>query len=156
MHVGSRTDNPGHCQNTEDPNGHARPLLYSAHSSALSLGPFEDPVSSSGVARRPYNSSSAEVQSPTLDTMESQDLPDQIRLHDLSHYGSAISPSNYSAPQSKISSIRRYPTRRIKLVQGSVLSINYPVPSPIRNAIQPEYRDAEGELAEEFTQMRCE
>lgn len=87
--------------------------------------------------------------------MESLDLPDQIRLHNLSHQGSAVSSSKESG-RHKGSSIRRYPTRRIKLTQGSVLSINYPVPSPIRNAIQPEYRDAEGELSEEFTQMRCE
>ncbi|KAF5023976.1 hypothetical protein F66182_3962 [Fusarium sp. NRRL 66182] len=47
----------------------------------------------------------------------------------------------------------RSKTRKIKLVQGSVLSINYPVPSAIKNAVQPEYRDAENG-SEEFHQMR--
>jgi hypothetical protein len=52
--------------------------------------------------------------------------------------------------------LRRYPTRRIKLVQRTVLSVDYPVPSAIRNAVQPKYRDLEGNPTEEFTHMRCE
>ncbi|KAJ5646223.1 hypothetical protein N7490_002595 [Penicillium lividum] len=49
--------------------------------------------------------------------------------------------------------IRRYPTRKIKLVQGFVLSADYPVPSAIQNAMQKEYRETE-EFAEEFSHMR--
>jgi len=50
--------------------------------------------------------------------------------------------------------IKRYATRKVKLVQGSVLSIDYPVPSAIQNAIQSKYRsDLEGGN-EEFTHMR--
>lgn len=88
--------------------------------------------------------------------MESQEISEQFNLHSLSNQGSAIPSSKDSGVRERGSTIRRYPTRRIKLIQGSVLSVNYPVPSPIRNAIQPQYRDAEGELSEEFTQMRCE
>lgn len=54
-----------------------------------------------------------------------------------------------------ISTLRRYPTRRIKLVKGTVLSVDYPVPSAIRNAIEPKYRDLEEGQSEEFTHMRC-
>ena len=51
-------------------------------------------------------------------------------------------------------SLKRYATRKVKLVQGSVLSIDYPVPSAIQNAIQAKYRnDLEGG-SEEFTHMR--
>ena len=51
--------------------------------------------------------------------------------------------------------LRRYATRKVKLIQGSVLSVDYPVPSPIQNAVQPKYRsDLEGG-SEEFTHMRC-
>lgn len=51
--------------------------------------------------------------------------------------------------------LRRYATRKVKLVQGSVLSVDYPVPSAIQNAIQAKYRnDVEGG-SEEFTHMRC-
>ncbi|KAK7754741.1 Chitin synthase, class 3 [Diatrype stigma] len=49
--------------------------------------------------------------------------------------------------------LKRYGTRKVKLVQGSVLSIDYPVPSAIKNAIQPQYRDVEGGSGE-FTSMR--
>ncbi|KAI9881468.1 MAG: Chitin synthase, class 2 [Pleopsidium flavum] len=50
--------------------------------------------------------------------------------------------------------LRRYATRKVKLVQGSVLSVDYPVPSPIQNDIQAKYRnDLEGG-SEEFTHMR--
>lgn len=55
-----------------------------------------------------------------------------------------------------LSTLRRYPTRRIKLVKGTVLSVDYPVPSPIRNAIELKYRDLEEGQSEEFTHMRCE
>ncbi|KAF4439844.1 chitin synthase [Fusarium austroafricanum] len=47
----------------------------------------------------------------------------------------------------------RSKTRKIKLVQGSVLSIDYPVPSAIKNAVQPQYRDTESGT-EEFHKMR--
>ena len=51
--------------------------------------------------------------------------------------------------------LRRYATRKVKLVQGSVLSVDYPVPSAIQNATQTRYRnDLEGGN-EEFTHMRC-
>lgn len=49
--------------------------------------------------------------------------------------------------------LRRYGTRKVKLVQGSVLSLDYPVPSAIRNAIQPQYKGDDA-ANEEFTKMR--
>lgn len=52
--------------------------------------------------------------------------------------------------------LKRYATRKVKLVQGSVLSVDYPVPSAIQNAVQAKYRnDLEGG-SEEFTHMRCQ
>jgi chitin synthase len=60
------------------------------------------------------------------------------------------------APGGGPGGLRRYATRKVKLVQGSVLSVDYPVPSAIQNAIQAKYRnDLEGG-SEEFTHMRCE
>lgn len=50
----------------------------------------------------------------------------------------------------------RSKTRRVKLqkgAEGGVLSLEYPVPSAIKNAIQTKYRDAESG-SEEFTKMR--
>ena len=50
--------------------------------------------------------------------------------------------------------LKRYQTRKVKLVQGSVLSIDYPVPSAIRNAIQPKYYANTESGQEEFFKMR--
>ncbi|OJJ44424.1 hypothetical protein ASPZODRAFT_135248 [Penicilliopsis zonata CBS 506.65] len=58
------------------------------------------------------------------------------------------------APGGAGGGLRRYATRKVKLVQGSVLSVDYPAPSAIQNAIQAKYRnDLEGG-SEEFTHMR--
>lgn len=51
--------------------------------------------------------------------------------------------------------LRRYATRKVKLIQGSVLSVDYPVPSAIQNAIQTRYRTDADIGSEEFTHMRC-
>ena len=59
------------------------------------------------------------------------------------------------APTMNNNNLRRYATRKVKLVQGSVLSVDYPVPSAIQNSVQAKYRsDLEGG-SEEFTHMRC-
>ncbi|KAH6674390.1 BcCHSIII, class III chitin synthase [Halenospora varia] len=59
------------------------------------------------------------------------------------------------APGGSGGGLKRYATRKVKLVQGSVLSINHPVPSAIKNAIQAKYRqEAETGNSEEFTHMR--
>ena len=50
--------------------------------------------------------------------------------------------------------LKRYATRRVKLVLGSVLSVDYPVPSAVKNWIQMRYRDVEGS-SEEFCNLRC-
>lgn len=49
--------------------------------------------------------------------------------------------------------VKRRPTRKINLVKGSVLSVEYPVPSAIKNALQPQWRETEGQN-EEFLKMR--
>ncbi|KAF2638308.1 hypothetical protein P280DRAFT_471417 [Massarina eburnea CBS 473.64] len=50
--------------------------------------------------------------------------------------------------------MQRSKTRKVKLVQGSILSIDYPVPSAVQNATEPRYRNSEGAFEEEFTKMR--
>lgn len=55
------------------------------------------------------------------------------------------------------SGLRRYATRKIRLAQGSVLSVDYPVPSAVRNAVQAKYHQAAADVgSNEFTHMRCE
>lgn len=49
--------------------------------------------------------------------------------------------------------LKRYATRKIKLTKGNVLSVDHPVPSAIKNAIQAKYKDLESGN-EEFNTMR--
>lgn len=49
--------------------------------------------------------------------------------------------------------LTRRDTRKIKLIEGSVLSAEYSVPSAIKNATQAKYRNIEG-AEEEFTKLR--
>ena len=51
--------------------------------------------------------------------------------------------------------LKRAATRKVKLVQGAVLSADYPVPSAIQNAVQAKYRNDSEAGSEEFTHMRC-
>lgn len=51
--------------------------------------------------------------------------------------------------------LKRNATRKVKLVQGAVLSADYPVPSAIQNAVQAKYRNDLESGSEEFTHMRC-
>ncbi|OOF93570.1 glycosyltransferase family 2 protein [Aspergillus carbonarius ITEM 5010] len=69
-------------------------------------------------------------------------------------YNARSNGDKASREGSRAGALRRYGTRKINLVQGSVLSVDYPVPSAIQNAIQPQYRDAEEAFSEEFTHMR--
>jgi chitin synthase len=50
--------------------------------------------------------------------------------------------------------LKRYATRKVKLVQDSVLSIDYPVPSAIKNAVESKYRKDLEAGNEEFSHMR--
>lgn len=50
--------------------------------------------------------------------------------------------------------MKRYATKKVKLVQGSVLSLDYSVPSAVKNAILPQYRDDPQTGSEEFSHMR--
>ena len=72
------------------------------------------------------------------------------------HNGSGIQRRSFAQSFQNIpqGGIRRYATRKIKLVQGFVLSADYPVPSAIQNAMQKEYRESE-EFGEEFSHLRC-
>ena len=59
-------------------------------------------------------------------------------------------------PTATSGGLRRNATRKVKLVQGAVLSADYPVPSAIQNAVQAKYRNDLEAGSEEFSHMRCE
>ncbi|CZT06575.1 hypothetical protein WAI453_005962 [Rhynchosporium graminicola] len=59
------------------------------------------------------------------------------------------------APGGNPGGLKRYATRKVKLVGGTVLSVDHPVPSAIKNAVQIKYRqDAEAAGSEEFSTLR--
>ncbi|KAK0256280.1 Chitin synthase, class 3 [Friedmanniomyces endolithicus] len=57
-------------------------------------------------------------------------------------------------PAAQMGGLKRNATRKVKLVQGAVLSADYPVPSAIQNAVQTKYRNDLESGSEEFTHLR--
>ncbi|KAK3679057.1 Chitin synthase, class 3 [Recurvomyces mirabilis] len=57
-------------------------------------------------------------------------------------------------PAAAAGGLKRNATRKVKLVQGAVLSADYPVPSAIQNAVQAKYRNDLESGSEEFTHLR--
>ncbi|EMC92453.1 glycosyltransferase family 2 protein [Baudoinia panamericana UAMH 10762] len=57
-------------------------------------------------------------------------------------------------PAAQQGGLKRNATRKVKLVQGAVLSADYPVPSAIQNAVQTKYRNDLEAGSEEFTHLR--
>ncbi|QIW95776.1 hypothetical protein AMS68_001294 [Peltaster fructicola] len=57
-------------------------------------------------------------------------------------------------PAANPGGLKRNQTRKVKLVQGAVLSADYPVPSAIQNAVQAKYRNDLENGSEEFTHLR--
>ncbi|KAL4904791.1 hypothetical protein BDW74DRAFT_21906 [Aspergillus multicolor] len=129
---------------TADESEQERSLLHRNSSSPTNTAPSLSPF--------------IEHHSPT-----ESDSQKRYTLHDggFSSYGApqlepspSLSSRSKTKPAHTAGSLRRYGTRKINLVKGTVLSVDYPVPSAIQNAIQPEFRDAEEAFAEEFTHMR--
>ncbi|OJI99293.1 hypothetical protein ASPVEDRAFT_148405 [Aspergillus versicolor CBS 583.65] len=94
--------------------------------------------------------------SPFVDSAAESDSQPQYTLHDPGPliFGAPEAEPVQSSAKKPRTGLARYGTRKINLVKGTVLSVDYPVPSAIRNAIQPEYRDAEDAFPEEFTHLR--
>ena len=128
-------------------------LLYRNQASPFNAS-FDDPYASTDSLRR-YT-----LQDPGVTIFP--DGPYQESAGGLNSRRSGIQSPMSETPseawqnrQAPVSGLRRYATRKIKLVQGSVLSVDYPVPSAIQNAIQKEYRESEEGFPEEFTHLRC-
>ncbi|KAI9849938.1 MAG: Chitin synthase, class 2 [Sclerophora amabilis] len=142
-------------------------------------GPFDDPHSRTATPPiRPESSYSLTesythapggiANAPSMPYNGASDVYSGSTLSDPStlHGRPARAPSPYSRSETSSTAawrerqapgadgLKRYATRKVKLVQGSVLSVDYPVPSAIQNAVQAKYRnDLEGG-SEEFTHMR--
>lgn len=146
-------------------------MLPSYHTSDTTLPGPERPTSGYSLTETYLSETPPITQHRSTSTYPDENYPphnvaDQMR-------GSSTSPAymsqNASSPhvqsdinsteawrqrQAPLGNIRRYKTRKIKLEQGSVLSVDYPVPSAVQNAIQPKYREQTELGTEEFTHMR--
>ncbi|TEY35141.1 hypothetical protein BOTCAL_0605g00040 [Botryotinia calthae] len=112
----------------------------------------------------PYVTGTGQVQrqhSPTSSVNGEEFFGDQHHLPDIDQDFYRSPEDSFNAQDMPTANgargaLRRRATRKIKLIQGgqgSVLSANYPVPSAIKNALQPQYRDIENGT-NEFSEMR--
>lgn len=87
---------------------------------------------------------------------DQQTIPQEVELDTFFCKNDTLGAKSWRRSQRLSSTdLHRHPTRKIKLVKGSVLSVDYPVPSAIKNSIQPVYRDSEDGFPEEFATLRC-
>jgi chitin synthase len=138
-------------------------------------GPFDDPHSRAGTPGGPdtrgynleesYMGSHAPPYDPdhgyndtsyagtTLTDPGYGDAPGRVPSpYERSETGSTEAWAARQAPPA--TALKRGATRKVKLVQGAVLSADYPVPSAIQNAVQAKYRNDLESGSEEFTHMR--
>ena len=114
--------------------GHAPPYSGYVDSDVYSASPMGDPNAAFAVPGRvpsPYNRS----ETSSTEAWRQRQIPG----------GGAANTG-----------LKRGATRKVKLVQGAVLSADYPVPSAIQNSVQAKYRNDLESGSEEFTHMRCE
>lgn len=136
-------------------------------------GPFDDPHSRAGTPggpdtrgynleesymgshAPPYNNTDYSETSYAGTTLHDPpyggDMPDRVP-YERSETGSTEAWAARQAPAA--TALKRGATRKVKLVQGAVLSADYPVPSAIQNAVQAKYRNDLESGSEEFTHMR--
>jgi len=125
-------------------------------------GPFDESRGQQNTPSGGYSLTDTYVGTPTPGYSDAAYGQQQQQGFDQNRGGSPFNRSDTSSTEAwrqrqAPTGLRRYATRKIKLVQGQALSIDHPVPSAIQNAIQAKYRqpDVEGG-SEEFTHMRCE
>ncbi|CAK3745441.1 glycosyltransferase family 2 [Lecanosticta acicola] len=81
--------------------------------------------------------------------------PDRVASpYSHSETGSTEAWRQRQQPGGATGAMKRSATRKVKLVQGAVLSADYPVPSAIQNAVQAKYRNDLESGSEEFTHLR--
>lgn len=136
-----------------------RSLLNSGHQ------PYERPTSTYSLTESYAHPGMA----PSMPSYATQDNSYGHQLEDVPAQFGAL-PGRTGSPYSRAESdsteawrqrqapggggLKRYATKKVKLVQGSVLSLDYAVPNAIKNAIQQQYRHDLETGSEEFTHMR--
>ncbi|CAK1357150.1 Chitin synthase G [Cercospora beticola] len=134
-------------------------------------GPFDEPHSRSGTPGghdpKGYNLEESYVGQPpnygyteyhgSATTLQDPGYgaPDRVPSpYSRSETGSTEAWRQRQQPGAAAGGLKRNATRKVKLVQGAVLSADYPVPSAIQNAVQAKYRNDLESGSEEFTHLR--
>lgn len=139
-------------------------MLPSYHTSDSTLHGPERPTSGYSLTETYMSDAPPTTQYRPASTYHDDYSGDQLRGNSISPaYNQGGSPyirsdtnstEAWRQRQAPVGNLRRYKTRKIKLEQGSVLSVDYPVPSAVQNAIQPKFREQTELGTEEFTHMR--
>ncbi|KAJ5604343.1 hypothetical protein N7510_009497 [Penicillium lagena] len=150
-HNGPSREKAYGCEEKNEPAESQQSLLYRNQPSPFNA-PFDDPYASTDSLRRytMFNPGNTIFRGgPHQEPAGGLNRPSGVRAP------MSETPSEaWQQRQVPGSELRRYPTRKIKLVKGSILSVDYPVPSAIQNAIQEKYRELEEGFPEEFTHLR--
>jgi len=174
-------DNPTHRHDGSDDEEVERSLLH-PNPTGANPGPFDDPgyhgtpeirpastysltetYADSSTTRGPpyhagYREGSEVFSGPLDDSTQAYDAPGRVPSpYQRSETSSTEAWRQRQQPGGGMGGgggLKRAQTRKVKLVQGSVLSADYPVPSAIQNAIQAKYRNDLESGSEEFTHMR--
>ena len=136
-------------------------------SNAPTPAPYSKTPSPSLYSKTPSPSLYSKAPSPVAHSSAPSPAPFSAQEPKLPPYGPTRANSNYAASETGSTAawkerqapggaeaLKRYGTRKIKLGKEQVLSIDYPVPSAVKNAIQKQYRDDLEQGSEEFTHMR--
>ncbi|PYH30177.1 uncharacterized protein BO87DRAFT_419109 [Aspergillus neoniger CBS 115656] len=123
----------------------SRPLSFELESNHHSLRQLTPPIASSYSFNENEDASHSLLPAPfdNHHPSTSSQWPPVIMQH-----------NPYEDPHRQSESEVTSQTSWINLVQGSVLSVDYPVPSAIRNSVEAKYRDSSEATAEEFTHLR--
>ncbi|KAF1989607.1 glycosyltransferase family 2 protein [Aulographum hederae CBS 113979] len=138
----------------QDPTG-TRSHLDAGHPDQRPMSGYS--LSESYADSNPAYTSQPAYHEPGFNPTDSFGVPPRVGSpYDRSETSSTVAWRERQQPGggTKAGGLNRNATRKVKLVQGAVLSADYPVPSAIQNAIQPKYRQDLEAGSEEFTHMR--
>ncbi|KAL4978116.1 chitin synthase-domain-containing protein [Aspergillus desertorum] len=161
LHSDELLDNDNQMPSQRDPLFHSssEPVCYSPRPLSLSQLPVPVPAPDLDydVLATPFNPPGhrhSHSHSHSRSQSQRQLFPGMSYPDPNSEAGSGSGSGSITSWQKRqAGGLRRWPTRKVNLINGRVLSVDYPVPSAILNSVEPQYRDSTSN-SEEFTHLR--
>lgn len=149
-------------------NNHAPPSPYDDGHYNAPLDPYSKPTTPAPYSSKPTTPAPYASQTMTPAPYSSTPSPapygakePPVQFNNLQRTNSEYAPSEAASLEAwkqrqdpNQGGLKRYGTRKVKLADDQVFSVDYPVPSAIKNAIEKKYRDDLEAGSEEFTHMR--